>query len=118
MKTLIEKTTAENRLGERIVELLKKVGLTQKQLAERIGVTEAAMSRYIKGEREPMSNVVADMATALKTTADYLLGRGDFLGEEFNRVKVFVARNSATLTFQQKQELIAALLGSVEERGT
>jgi len=113
MKTLIEKT-----LGERIVELLKKAGLTQKQLADRIGVTEAAMSRYIKGEREPMSNVVADMATALRTTADYLLGRGDFLGEEFSRVKVFVARNSATLTTQQKQELIAALLGSVDAEGT
>ena len=113
MKTLIEKT-----LGERIVELLKKAGLTQKQLADRIGVTEAAMSRYIKGEREPMSNVVADMATALRTTADYLLGRGDFLGEEFSRVKVFVARNSATLTTQQKQELIAALLGSVDVEGT
>ena len=113
MKTLIEKT-----LGERIVELLKKAGLTQKQLADRIGVTEAAMSRYIKGEREPMSNVVADMATALRTTADYLLGRGDFLGEEFSLVKVFVARNSATLTTQQKQELIAALLGSVDAEGT
>ena len=34
-------------LGERISEMLRKQGIQQKELAERIGITEAAMSRYI-----------------------------------------------------------------------
>ena len=33
-----------------IVELMKQEGLSQKELAEKINVTEASMSRYIKGE--------------------------------------------------------------------
>ena len=38
-------------LGERIYEMLQKQGLQQKELAERIGITETAMSRYISGTR-------------------------------------------------------------------
>ena len=40
-------------LGERISEMLQKRGIQQKELAERIGITETAMSRYIAGTREP-----------------------------------------------------------------
>ena len=61
-------------LGERISEMLRKQGIQQKELAERIGITEAAMSRYIAGTREPKPDVIANMATALHTTSDYLLG--------------------------------------------
>ena len=34
-------------LGNRISILLKKQGLQQKELAERVGITEGVMSRYI-----------------------------------------------------------------------
>mgnify|MGYP004525105897 FL=1 len=46
-------------LGARISELLQKQGVSQKELAKRIGVTEAAMSRYISGTREPKPDVIA-----------------------------------------------------------
>ena len=36
-------------LGSRITETLQKRGMTQKELAGRIGVTEAVISRYISG---------------------------------------------------------------------
>jgi transcriptional regulator with XRE-family HTH domain len=36
--------------GERIKTLLKEEKMTQKQLAELSGVTESALSHYIKGE--------------------------------------------------------------------
>jgi len=99
-------------VGARIAELLAKANLTQKELAEKIGVTEAAMSRYISDDRDPKIDVVANMATALHTTTDFLLGREDTdcLETEFGRVRMFVARNSTELTAQQKRELITALL--------
>ena len=40
-------------LGERISEMLQKQGVQQKELAEQIGITETAMSRYIAGTRGP-----------------------------------------------------------------
>lgn len=40
-------------LGLRITETLQKRGMTQKELASRIGVTEAVVSRYVSGDRDP-----------------------------------------------------------------
>ena len=99
-------------INERIVILLEQSGLTQKELSNKIGVTEAAMSRYLRGEREPKLNVVSNMATALHTTTDYLLGReeSECLDTEFGKVRMFVARNSSIMTMKQKKELIEALL--------
>jgi transcriptional regulator with XRE-family HTH domain len=98
------------KLGDRISELLKKRNISQKELATQIGVTEAAMSRYIAGTREPKPDVLANIATALHTTSDYLLGieNDDF---NYNNVKRIIARNSSKMTEQEKKALIDALFG-------
>lgn len=97
-------------LGSRILETLQKRGMTQKELAMRIGVTEAVISRYISGDREPKPDVLANIATAIHTTADFLLG---IEGDEFSHPKIcrMIARNSASMTEAEKRELINALFG-------
>ena len=60
--------------SERISELMKVSRLNQKELAAKAGVTESAMSYYVKGERTPRSDVLTRIAKALGTTTDYLLG--------------------------------------------
>lgn len=60
--------------SERISELMSQYGLSQKELATKVGVTESAMSYYVKGKRIPRSDVFTRMAKALNTTTDYLLG--------------------------------------------
>lgn len=97
-------------LGLRISEMLKKRNIQQKELAEQIGITEAAMSRYITGTREPKPEVVANIATALHTTSDYLLG---IENETFNHYQVrrLIARNASSMTEQEKKALIDALFG-------
>ena len=40
-------------IGERIKALLNEKKMTQRQLAELSGVTESAISHYIKGDRIP-----------------------------------------------------------------
>ena len=99
-------------LGARISEALKTQGITQKELALRIGVTEAVISRYISGGREPKPEVLANMATALHVTSDYLLGteqEGD-LESDYPRIIRLIARNAAGMTAQQKRNIINALL--------
>ncbi len=63
--------------SERIGALMKAQHLTQKELALKVGVTESAMSYYIKGLRTPRSDVLTRIATELGTTTDYLLGTSD-----------------------------------------
>lgn len=96
--------------GQRLLRLLNKQGMTQKELAERINTTEATLSRYVSGDREPKAEMLANIATALHTTSDYLL---DIERDEFNFPKVerLLARNSAKMSEKQKHKLISALFG-------
>ncbi len=99
----------QERIGDRIAKLLKKEGYTQKELASMVGVTEASMSRYLKNEREPKMEVIANLATALNTTSDYLIC-GQDNKEEFCVIRNFVARGSKDMTKEEKMELMRILL--------
>ncbi|MBR6073522.1 MAG: helix-turn-helix transcriptional regulator [Bacilli bacterium] len=99
---------------ERLKELLEREGLTQKDLAEDVGITEAALSRYMKGNRIPNGENLCNMATALRTTTDYLLGRVDV--EEFNKqidyddMEGLLARNAKDYTIEQRERLLKIIL--------
>lgn len=64
-------------IGDRIKQICDQRGLTQRELARRVNVTEVSMSRYINGFREPKARVIVDIANALDVTTDYILGRTD-----------------------------------------
>ncbi|MBQ4220886.1 MAG: helix-turn-helix domain-containing protein [Butyrivibrio sp.] len=106
-------------LGGRIAELLTQLNMTQRELAEKVDVTEVSMSRYIKGDRVPKGPVIANIATALHTTTDYLLNgnsseSGDF-ESEYYMIHRLIAKNVSKMTSKQKRELINALLESEDE---
>ena len=71
--------------GQRLSNLLQSQGVKQKELDNRINTTEATLSRYVSGDREPKADMLANIATALHTTSDYLLG---IEKDEFNFPKV------------------------------
>lgn len=101
-----------SQLGEKILKLLKHQGMTQKQFADRLNTTEATISRYVSGERAPKADMIANMATVLNTTSDYLLGiENDSF--DFPRVKRVLTRNATKMTESEKRELINALFGEV-----
>ncbi len=97
-------------LGDRIAVALAERNETQKALAARIGLTEAVVSRYISGEREPKPEILANIATALHTTSDYLLGIEQD-GFDFPQIQRMIARNANEMTQQEKKALITALFG-------
>lgn len=97
------------KLGDRITALLKKKHISQKDLAMMVGVTESALSRYINNEREPKLEVLANMATALDTTVDYLM-TGAKPETNFDEIYRLVARSSYTLTETQKMQIIEAVM--------
>ena len=110
----------KNNLGGRIANLLKKSGLTQRELANKVGVTEVSMSRYVSGGRIPKGPIIANIANALHTTADYLLGTGeksDF-DSEYYQIHRLIARNAQYMTKKQKTELVNALFESDAQKIT
>lgn len=62
-------------LSDRLKELRKKKGLTQKDLAEIIDVNRVTYTNWENGKRTPEPVKIVELATALDTTVDYLLGK-------------------------------------------
>lgn len=60
--------------GHKLKELRTQKNLTQKQLAELIGVKNSIISFYEVGDRFPSPEVIVKLAAVLHTSTDYLLG--------------------------------------------
>lgn len=58
----------------RIKEARKAANLTQRELAEMLGIKVSTLSGYEVGTHDPKSNTLADIARICSTTVDYLLG--------------------------------------------
>lgn len=70
--------------GERIKLARIKVGLTQKELAEKLECTQAMISAYEKGLRNPKVETLEKIAKALNTTGYDLL---DYTFKEYQLYK-------------------------------
>ena len=60
-------------LGARISALRREAGLSQAQLAQRLGISPSAMGMYEQGRREPSMETVVAMADFFGVSTDYLL---------------------------------------------
>lgn len=100
----------------RLRQLIEREKIKQKDLALDVGITEAALSRYMKGDRTPHGDTLCNLATALHTTTDYLLGRDDIedFNKEisFNEMQGLLARSSKKFSNEENKELISIILKS------
>lgn len=69
-----------NSLGEAITTARRALGITQEELAADAGVTQAALSRYENGMREPDDDVIRRLAVALGVTEPFLKRMGSVRG--------------------------------------
>lgn len=63
-------------LKEKLRELLDLRGMKQAELAEKAELSEAIVSNYLSGKREPKGTTCAKLAQALGVTVDELLETG------------------------------------------
>jgi len=61
--------------GEHLKNIRQSKNLTQKQLAELIGISERGIQNYEMGVRKPNFDIIIKLADALNISTDYLLGR-------------------------------------------
>lgn len=116
-------------MGKRISDLMEQQGISQSELARRIGVTRATMSRYASGKAAPRGSNMDRLAQELHTTTDYLIGHDtdaekDAKKEyhravrdakkEYHRVMHAVARNARLWTKEERLALIGAIFDDKE----
>ncbi|MBR6808491.1 MAG: helix-turn-helix transcriptional regulator [Clostridia bacterium] len=69
-------------MGKIIKELRKKSGFTQEELAERLGVTYQAVSKWESGTGMPDISQIVPLASIFKVTTDVLFGVADTIEED------------------------------------
>ena len=61
------------KIGKFIAECRKKNNLTQKQLAEKLNITDRAISKWVNGKTMPDSSIMLDLCKELKISVNELL---------------------------------------------
>jgi len=64
-------------IGVQIRSARGRTNLNQKELAEKVGITAAAINQFESGKRKPSSTVLAKLAVELGVSTDFLLGATD-----------------------------------------
>ena len=64
-------------MGEKLRSLRIEKNLTQKQVADRIGLAISAVSSYESGRRYPTYDTLIKLARMFHVSTDYLLGIAD-----------------------------------------
>ena len=62
-------------IGKRIAESRRSAGFTQEELANRLGVTPQALSKWEKGASSPDLEMLTSLCDILEVSADYLVGK-------------------------------------------
>lgn len=91
--------TESTDFAQRLEALLEERGMTQLELAARVGVTRAAMSRYCSGDREPRFVTLVRIAEELDVRVEDLIPSA---GDPVQTALRIVARTP--LTDEQKAQ--------------
>lgn len=63
--------------GERLIEVRKKRGFSQEELATKLGTKGLAIGRYEREVAKPTIEVAGKLAKILEVSLDYLVGNSD-----------------------------------------
>ncbi|MGN0635526.1 MAG: helix-turn-helix domain-containing protein [Acutalibacteraceae bacterium] len=62
-------------LAERLQQMRQRYGLSQKVVADRLGISPSVVSGYETGARVPSADVLLKLASLYHCSTDYLLGK-------------------------------------------
>lgn len=97
-------------LNENIKKARLQSGLTQKQVAEQLGVAQAQYARWESGGRNPKDETVEKLAEIFEVSFDYLKGRDDGLEDIVDLLR------SYRLSDKEKTGIKSVILKYMEEK--
>ena len=84
--------------GKNLKELLQQEGITQQELANKIGVSQRAVSKWINLQSEPTETAIINCAKIFDVSTDFLLGLENESGEKaYNTVNNHIADKRGTI---------------------
>jgi transcriptional regulator with XRE-family HTH domain len=89
-----------NTLSDRLQTLRKKVGLSQKDLADKIKISKSMLSRYENHNVQPPADILNKLSNALNTSVDFLLN-----GTKDEKAKASLKNTELLQTFKEVDEM-------------
>jgi transcriptional regulator with XRE-family HTH domain len=90
----------KEKLADRIILLRKQAGLTQVELADKIGVSKSQYIRYETKDVQPPANIMNKLADALATSVDYLIS-----GDKSEKAKASLKNSELIQRFKEVDAL-------------
>jgi len=94
----------KSNFAARLGELRQEQAMNQRQVANDLGVSQAVLSHYENGLREPKLEFISKVCTYYDVTADYLLGISDDRVNAATRLSAEVCVKLKALEDLRKQE--------------
>lgn len=102
-------------IGQKISALLDEKNMTQRELAEKVGVTEVTVGRYVKDYRQPKADILAKIALILGTPIEYFFTESFEPNDSIKNKNVKIKASSKTQTLDQFIESANALFMDASE---
>jgi len=103
----------KSKLAVTLGELRREKGLSQRQVAADLGISQAVLSHYENDAREPKLEFVIKVCEYYSVTADYILGRTNERGDGASRLTAKV--NEIVGSLDELKSTEARLINSLRD---
>lgn len=104
--------------SERLKKLRKDTGLTQVDVASKLGISQQAYASWERGIKKPTQENLVRIAQILNVSVDYLVGNLQETSDELDNIELLFRMNSKGLTDEEKEIFKKELIEFMEERKT
>lgn len=99
------------KFAEQLVQLRRKNGITQEQLADFLGVTKASVSKWENRQSMPDITLLPEIAIYFDMTVDELIGyEAQLSKEQIQKIYLDVAQDFATKDFETARKKLSKLI--------
>lgn len=102
--------------SERLKKLRKDTGLTQVDVAEKLGISQPAYASWERGVKKPTQENLVKIAQIFNVSIDYLVGNSEEKLDELDNIELLFRMNSKGLTEEEKKIFKKELIEFMEER--
>lgn len=102
--------------SERLKDLRKQAGLTQVDVAEKLGISQPAYASWERGAKKPTQENLVKIAQILNVSVDYLVGNSEEKADELDNIELLFRMNSKGLTEEEKEIFKKELIEFMKER--
>ncbi|WP_195487321.1 helix-turn-helix domain-containing protein [Streptococcus parasanguinis] len=102
--------------SERLKKLRKDTGLTQVDVASKLGISQQAYASWERGIKKPTQENLVRLAQILNVSVDYIVGNLQETSDELDNIELLFRMNSKGLTDEEKEVFKKELIEFMEER--